>query len=91
MPYLLWQLHPGSGMSWDESLCYAHQLTGVHPWTGYMIEVIAHQQTLKEARHEMQVAREFTHERTNQRITHLSALAMVPATKAQLATPQGSP
>ena len=51
-------------MSWDESLHYAHQLMGVHPWTGYMIDVVAHQRTLKEAQHEMQVAREFTHERT---------------------------
>ena len=33
----------GQGMSWDESLHYAHQLTGIHPWTGYMIEVTAHQ------------------------------------------------
>ena len=81
----------GPGMSWDESLHYAHQLTGVHPWTGYMIEVIAHQQTLKEARHEMQVAREFTHERTKQRITHLNALAMAPATKARPTMPQRSP
>ena len=81
----------GQGMSWDESLHYAHQLTGIHPWTSYMIDVIAHQRTLKEARHEMQVAREFTHERTKQRITHLNALAMVPAAKARLATPQGSP
>ena len=39
----------GQGMSWDESLHYAHQLTGIHPWTGYMIEVTAHQRTLKEA------------------------------------------
>ena len=39
----------GQGMSWDESLHYAHQSMGVHPWTGYMIEVVAHQQTLKEA------------------------------------------
>ena len=39
----------GQGMSWDELLCYAHQLTGVHPWTGYMIDVTAHQWTLKEA------------------------------------------
>ena len=31
----------GQGMSWDESLCYAHQLTGIHPWTGYMIQVVA--------------------------------------------------
>ena len=81
----------GQGMSWDESLQYAHQLMGVHPWTGYMIEVVAYQWTLKEARHEMQVAREFTHERTKQRITHLNALAMVPALRARLATPQGSP
>ena len=81
----------GQGMSWDESLQYAHQLTGIHPWTGYMIEVVAYQRTLKEARHEMQVAREFTHERTKQRITHLNALAMVPAVKAQSATPQGLP
>ena len=81
----------GQGMSWDESLQYAHQLTGIHPWTGYMIDVVAYQWTLKEARHEMQVAREFTHERTKQRITHLNTLAMAPAAKAQLAMPQGLP
>ena len=81
----------GQGMSWDESLQYAHQLMGIHPWTGYMIDVVAYQRTLKEAWHEMQVAREFTHERTKQRITHLNALAMAPAAKVQSATPQGSP
>ena len=78
-------------MSWDEPLHYAHQLMGIHPWTSYMIEVVAHQWTLKEARHEMQVVREFTHERTKQRITHLNALAMAPAVKARPATPQRSP
>ena len=56
-----------------------------------MIDVVAYQRTLKEARHEMQVAREFTHERTKQRITHLNALAMAPAAKVQSAMPQGSP
>ena len=61
------------------------------PGLGYMIEVTAHQRTLKEARHEMQVAREFTHERTKQRIAHLNALAMAPAARAQPATPQRSP
>ena len=81
----------GQGMSWDESLRFAHQLTGIHPWTGYMIDVTAHQQTLKETQHEMQVAREFTHERTKQRITHLNALAMAPAMKPQPITPQRSP
>ena len=78
-------------MSWDESLHYAHQLTGVHPWTSYMIDVVAYQWTLKEARHEMQVAREFTHEKTKQRITHLNTLAMVPASKTRSAMSQGSP
>ena len=78
-------------MSWDKSLQYAHQLTGIHPWTGYMIDVVAYQQTLKEAQHEMQVVREFTHERTKQRITHLNALAMAPAVKVRSAMPQGSP
>ena len=38
----------------------------------------------------MQVAREFTHERTKQRITHLNALAMAPAVKARPAMPQRS-
>ena len=81
----------GQGMSWDESLHYAHQLTGVHPWTGYMIDVTAHQRTLKEARHKMQVVRGFTHERTKQRIAHLNALAMAPVAKAQPTTPQRLP
>ena len=56
-----------------------------------MIEVVALQRTLKEARQEMQVAREFNHERTKQRITHLNALAVAPTVKAQLAMPQRSP
>ena len=56
-----------------------------------MIEVVANQRTLKEARHEMQVVRECSHERTKQRITHLNALAMAPAVKARLVTPQRSP
>ena len=56
-----------------------------------MIDVVAYQRALKEARHEMQVAREFTHERTKQRITHLNTLAMAPAAKVRSAMPQGSP
>ena len=81
----------GQGISLDESLHYAHQLTGIHPWTGYMIDVTAHQRTLKEARHEMQGVREFTQKIIKQRIAHLNALAMAPAAKAQPTTPQRSP
>ena len=39
----------------------------------------------------MQVAREFTHERTKQRIAHLNALAAAPTMKAQPAMPQRLP
>ena len=81
----------GQGMSWDESLRYTHQLSGIHPWTNYMIEVVALQRTLKEAHHEMQVAREFTHERTKQRVAHLNALAVAPTARAQPAMPQRLP
>ena len=81
----------GQGMSFDDSLHYVRQLTGLHPWTGYMIEVTAYQRTLKEAQHKMQVAREFTHERTKQRIAHLNALAQPPVVKAQATMPQSSP
>ena len=88
---LIFSGNHNQAMSWDESLRYVHQLSGVHPWTGYMIEVVALQQTLKEARHKMQVAREFTHERTKQRIAHLNALAVAPTMRAQPTMPQRSP
>ena len=39
----------------------------------------------------MQVAREFTHERTKQRIAHLNALAVALTVKAQPAMPPRSP
>ena len=78
-------------MSYDQSLHYAHQLTGVHPWTGYTIDVVILQQTLKEACHDMQVAREFIHERTKQHIAHLKAIASSPLWKACLDTPEKCP
>ena len=88
---LIFSGNHNQAMSWDESLRYTHQLSDVHPWTGYMIEVVAIQWTLKEARHEMQVAREFTNERTKQRIAHLNALAAAPTMRAQLTMPQRLP
>ena len=78
----------GKGMSWDKSLHYAHQLMGIHPWTGYTVDGVALQQTLKEAHHNMQVAREFTHERTKQQITHLNVIAVALAPRHCLAMPE---
>ena len=33
---LIFSNNCNQAMSWHESLCYTHQLSGVHPWTGYM-------------------------------------------------------
>ena len=81
----------GQGMSWDEWLHYIHQLTGIHPWTGYTVDVVALQWTLKEACHDMQVAREFTHERTKQWIAHLNTIALAPVQKSNPAMPERFP
>ena len=56
-----------------------------------MIDVVALQRTLKEAHHNMQVAREFTHERTKQRIVHLNTMAMASAMRTQPVMPQRLP
>ena len=64
---------------------------GTHPWTGCTVEVVALQWTLKEARHDVQVAREFTHERTKQWITHLNVIALAPAQSTHPAMPERSP
>ena len=79
------------GMSWDESLDYTHQLTGVHPWTGCTVDILALKHTFKEACHDMQVTREFTHERTKQCIAHLKAIALSPLQKICLDTPERTP
>ena len=59
--------------------------------TGYTVDVVALQQTLKEACHNMQVAREFTHERTKQCIAHLNAIALSLMQKPHPAMPERSP
>ena len=38
---LIFSGNHNQAMSRDESLHYTHQLSGVHPWTSYMIEVVA--------------------------------------------------
>ena len=81
----------GQGMSWDELLRYTHQLTGIHPWTGYTVDVVALQRTLKVDHHDMQIAREFTHKRTKQRIVHLKSIASSSPRKPGANTPERSP
>ena len=78
-------------MSWHKSLWYTHQLMGIHPWTSYMIDVVALQHALKEAHHDLQVAKEFTHERTKQHIAHLNAAASSAVYRSHLTTLVTSP
>ena len=55
-------------MSLDESLKYAQQLTGMHPWTYYSVHWVALQCTLKEAQHDMAVIRDFTRDQTKEQL-----------------------
>ena len=82
MPYLsVVNCTQGQGMSWDESLHYAHQLLGVHPWTGYMIEVVALQETLKEACDEIaSLLGSSLMREPSKRIAHLNAFGWRPPT-----------
>ena len=52
----------GLGMSFDDSIRYCHTLTGLSTWVGTAIQVTALQRTVKEGRHDINRAKEFTHE-----------------------------
>ena len=63
----------GLGMSFDDSIKYCHILSGVHKWVGQAVQVTALQRTVKEGRHDISRAREFTHERAKSRLAQLHA------------------
>ena len=67
----------GLGMSFDDSLKYCHTLSGLHTWVGTAIQVTALQRTVKEGRHDINRAKEFTLERTKQRIAQLHTVTLV--------------
>ena len=75
----------GLGMSFDDSIRYCHALTGLNTWVGTAVQVTALQRTVKEGRHDINRAKEFTHERTKQRLAQLHAAT--PTTPS----PAGSP
>ena len=61
----------GLGMNFDDSIRYCHTLSGLHTWVGTAIQVTALQCTVKEGRHDINRAKEFTHEWTKQRLAQL--------------------
>ena len=75
----------GLGMNFDDSIRYCHTLSSLHTWVGTAIQVTALQRTVKEGRHDINRAKEFTHERTKQRLAQLHAAT--PTTPS----PAGSP
>ena len=52
----------------------------MHTWVGFAVQVTTLQRTVKEGRHDINRAKEFTHERTKHRIAQLhSATLMTPS------------
>ena len=75
----------GLGMSFDDSIKHCHILSGIHKWVGQAVQVTALQWTVKEGRHDINRAREFTHERTKSRLAQLRAA--VPTTPLPVGLP----
>ena len=61
------------GMSYEDSRAHCQQLNGIHPWVGSAIEVTTLQRTVKEGRYDVARAKQYTHERTKERLTKMHA------------------
>ena len=62
------------GMSYKDSRTHCQQLNGIHPWVGSAMEVTALQRMVKEGRYDVARAKQYTHERTKERLTKMYAL-----------------
>ena len=80
----------GLGMSFDDSIKYCHILSGIHKWVGLAVQVTTLQRTVKEGRHDISRAREFTHERAKSRLAQLHAAVPTPTTPSPVGSPRHS-
>ena len=80
----------GLGMSFDDSVKYCHILSGIHKWVGQAVQVTALQRTVKEGRHDISRAREFTHERAKSRLAQLHAAVPALMTPSPVGSPRHS-
>ena len=62
------------GMSYEDSRTHCQQLNGIHPWVGSAMEVTALQRMVKEGQYNVARAKQYTHERTKERLTKMRAL-----------------
>ena len=60
-------------MSYEDSRTHCQQLNGIHPWVGSAMEVTALQRTVKEGRYDVARAKQYTHERTKERLAKMCA------------------
>ena len=74
----------GLGMNFDDSIRYCHTLSSLHMWVGTAIQVTALQRTVKEGRHDIDRAKEFTRERTKQRLAQLHSATLTTLSPAGL-------
>ena len=61
-------------MSYEDSRAHCQQLNGIHPWVGSAVEVTALQRTVKEGWYDVARAKQYMHERTNERLAKMHAL-----------------
>ena len=56
------------GMPYEDARAYCQKLNGIHPWVGSAVEVPALLRTVKEGRYDVARAKQYTHERTKERL-----------------------
>ena len=58
-------------MSYEDSKAHCQQLNSIHPWVGSAVEVTALQRMVKEGRYDVARAKQYTHERTKERLAKM--------------------
>ena len=61
------------GMSYKDSRTHCQQLNSIHPWVGSAVEVTALQRMVKEGWYNVARAKQYTHERTKERLAKICA------------------
>ena len=62
-------------MFYKDSRAHYQQLNCIHPWVGSAMEVTALQRTVKEGRYNVARPKQYTHERTKERLAKMHASA----------------
>ena len=61
------------GMSYEDFRAHCQQLNGIHPWVGSAVEVTTLQRMVKEGQYDVARAKQYTHERTKERLAKMRA------------------